>query len=141
MDLTQSVPRSPWAALDGYTWLPRMIDKARAQLAGTPGDYHYGDVAPMDRYFFHATGIGADELLTVIAENASDAAILAWVQARAPLSQAEKDAYQAKWQQHAPTNAEGAARLAARIAAAAPDRPDVVTWLDLMVVEENIERP
>jgi hypothetical protein len=95
----------------------------------------------MDRHFFQATGITADELLAVIAANDSDAAIGAWVQERAPLSQAEKDAYRDQWLHHAPTSPEGAARLAARIAAAAPDRPDVVTWLDLMVVEENIQRP
>ena len=26
------------ATLDGYVWLPRMIDKGRAKLAGTLGD-------------------------------------------------------------------------------------------------------
>ncbi len=75
MDLTRSFPRSPWLALDGYTWLPRLIDKARAHLAGTLGDYHYGDTAPMDAYFFQATGITADAFLACVATEPSDEAI------------------------------------------------------------------
>ena len=39
MDLTRDVPRSPYASLGGIVFLPRAIDKARADAAGTLGEY------------------------------------------------------------------------------------------------------
>ena len=39
MDLTKSVPRSAYEKLGGVVFLPRAIDKGRAELAGTLGDY------------------------------------------------------------------------------------------------------
>jgi hypothetical protein len=36
MDLTQTVPRSPYETLGGIVFLPRAIDKMRAHLAGRP---------------------------------------------------------------------------------------------------------
>ncbi|MBI5777374.1 MAG: DUF5069 domain-containing protein, partial [Nitrospirae bacterium] len=41
MDLRKNYPRSPREKLAGYVHLPRMIDKCRASLAGTEGDYIY----------------------------------------------------------------------------------------------------
>jgi hypothetical protein len=38
-DLTAHAPRGLDADPDGYAWLPRMLDKARATLAGTAGHY------------------------------------------------------------------------------------------------------
>ena len=34
-DLTAQAPRGLDAEVEGYAWLPRMLDKARATLAGT----------------------------------------------------------------------------------------------------------
>ena len=39
MDLTCDVPRSPYDKLGGIVFLPRSIDKGRADLAGTLGEY------------------------------------------------------------------------------------------------------
>ena len=38
-NLTQRPPRSPRVRLGGYTILPRLLDKARAVIAGTAGEY------------------------------------------------------------------------------------------------------
>ena len=38
-DLAQRPPRSSRVHLGGFTILPRALDKARATLAGTNGDY------------------------------------------------------------------------------------------------------
>src|ERR1700722_18429694 len=40
-DLTAEAPRGLDAELEGYAWLPRMLDKARATLAGTAGSYRF----------------------------------------------------------------------------------------------------
>ncbi len=43
--------------LEGYAWLPRMIDKARAASAGTLGDYVHP--CPVDRRCLALLGVGA----------------------------------------------------------------------------------
>ena len=45
-DLTKRPPRSPRVRLGGLVILPRMLDKGRAAIAGTIGDYHYD--CPLD---------------------------------------------------------------------------------------------
>ena len=39
MDLTRDAPRSPYESLGGIVFVPRAIDKGRADLAGTLGEY------------------------------------------------------------------------------------------------------
>ena len=46
MDLRRRFPRSMRVILEGYAHLARMIDKCRAVLAGTEGEYVYP--CPMD---------------------------------------------------------------------------------------------
>ncbi|MGA2010039.1 MAG: DUF5069 domain-containing protein [Solirubrobacteraceae bacterium] len=45
-DLLTATPRPMDAELEGYAWLPRMLDRARATLAGTAGSYLFG--CPVD---------------------------------------------------------------------------------------------
>lgn len=39
LDLRTDIPRNPFDQIDGYAWLPRLIDKTRAYFAGTKGSY------------------------------------------------------------------------------------------------------
>ena len=48
MDLTKTHPRSPNDRLLGLPMLPRTIDKARAALDGTLGEYVYGTKSSFD---------------------------------------------------------------------------------------------
>jgi len=48
LDLTRRAPRGVLAPLGVYgAVVARMVDKCRAELAGTPGSYHYN--CPLDR--------------------------------------------------------------------------------------------
>jgi mannose-6-phosphate isomerase-like protein (cupin superfamily) len=62
------------ATLDGYAWLPRMIDKARAAQAGTLGDTVHP--CPVDRRCLALLGIDVETLGAVVARSADDAAVL-----------------------------------------------------------------
>lgn len=81
-DLTQRPPRSPRVRLGGYTILPRILDKARAVLAGTAGAYKFDN--PTDRHFFRFTGISPDDLMARVAGGGGDWEILIWVHEIAP---------------------------------------------------------
>ena len=79
-DLTQHPPRSVRVRLGGYVHLPRLLDKARAVIAGKGGDYHYN--CPLDQRFFTFTGIDPDAMLEAIKSGKSDSEMLDWVNER-----------------------------------------------------------
>jgi quercetin dioxygenase-like cupin family protein len=73
-DLAVEKPRGLDADLQGYAWLPRMLDKARATLAGTPGTYLFG--CPVDHTCLARLGISPELLLELAARYADDDAVL-----------------------------------------------------------------
>ena len=54
-DLTRDYPRSPRELLAGYVIAARTLDKCRAALNGTLGEYHFD--CPLDRRFLDFAGI------------------------------------------------------------------------------------
>lgn len=91
MDLTKSFPRSPRDRLDGIPMLPRTIDKARAFLAGTLGDYKFGDNSGYDRTLFDTLGIDAESFLDGIKQSPDDVAVVKWLHANARTVDARDD--------------------------------------------------
>ncbi|MCE9611923.1 MAG: DUF5069 domain-containing protein [Chthoniobacter sp.] len=77
LDLTQRPPRSPRVRLGGYVLLPRLLDKGRAALAGTVGDYHYN--CPLDQRVLSFLGIDAEALRAELATGKGDGEILSWI--------------------------------------------------------------
>jgi quercetin dioxygenase-like cupin family protein len=73
-DLTSEAPRGLDAELEGYAWLPRMLDKARAMLAGTAGSYLFG--CPVDHTCMARLGIAPDLVLDLAARHRDDHAVL-----------------------------------------------------------------
>jgi hypothetical protein len=83
MDLTKAYPRSPRERLDGIPMLPRTIDKARAYLNGTLGQYKFGDDSGYDRALFETLGIDAETFLAGIKHSADDESMVRWLHANA----------------------------------------------------------
>ncbi len=61
--------------LDGYVWLPRMIDKARAARAGTLGDLRHP--CPVDQACLARLGVDAETFAEVVSRRGTDEGILA----------------------------------------------------------------
>jgi mannose-6-phosphate isomerase-like protein (cupin superfamily) len=79
--MTASSPFRPMdATLDGYAWLPRMIDKARAARAGTLGDAVHP--CPVDRRTLKLLGVPFAEFTDIIGRTESDDEVLAALRAR-----------------------------------------------------------
>ena len=75
-DLTQEAPRSPRTRLGDYALMARMIDKGRATLNGTVGEYHFA--CPLDQMLFTYKGVQADDVKALLASGATDEEVLAW---------------------------------------------------------------
>ena len=80
-DLTKRPPRSTRTRLGGYVLLPRIIDKCRAVLAGTNGEFNYA--CPLDMEFFEFTSIDPADLKKQIGAGLGDTALLEWVRENA----------------------------------------------------------
>lgn len=80
-DLTKDYPRSPRELLGGFVIGGRTLDKCRAVLNGTAGEYHFN--CPLDQMFLGFAGIDADEFKAYVATGASDEEVCAWVKEHA----------------------------------------------------------
>jgi quercetin dioxygenase-like cupin family protein len=64
-------PRGLDAELDGYAWIPRMLDKARATLAGANGSYLFG--CPVDHTCMARLGVSPELVLDLAGRYPDDA--------------------------------------------------------------------
>src|SRR6516162_7240101 len=76
-DLTKDYPRSPRETLSGYVIAARTLDKCRATIMGTAGEYHFD--CPLDNFFFGFAGISANEFKDFVSTGASDEEVAAWI--------------------------------------------------------------
>ena len=139
IDLTQRPPRSARVRLGGYVILPRLLDKCRAEIAGSDGDYHYD--CPLDQRFFEFTGIDAAALKAEIAKGIGDGEALAWIIANARNKREEWDI--AQWSSFreaaAPADNESREFINEQAAAAgAAEREDIATWFDFLDVDDHV---
>jgi hypothetical protein len=137
-DLTRFPPRSPRVRLGGYVHLPRLIDKARAVLAGSNGDYHYD--CPMDKRFWTFTGIKPDAFLAEVKTGKSDGELLAYVEANASPKRhpAEIAAWSAWYEQQTPSAPESRGYFNDVHQKNAPQRGDIVTWFDWLDLDDYV---
>lgn len=137
-DLTAQPPRSPRVRLGGFVLLPRMLDKARALLAGKAGEYNYA--CPLDQQFLQFAGVEAEALKREVAAGRSDSAILDWITANA--AHRRTDAEIATWSAHqanrAPADTDSRQFFQETHAQIAPHRTDLATWFDLLDVDDFV---
>jgi hypothetical protein len=136
-DLNRRPPRSPRVQLGGYVILPRCLDKGRATIAGTAGEYHFACL--LDQQFLQFVGIEPAELRTQLEAGKSDSEILAWVNqhARHRRSPAEVDAWVRHQEKRGP-NAELQDYFGELKEKVAPQRADITSWFEILDVDDYV---
>ncbi len=97
LDLTQGPPRSFRAELDGIAYLPRAIDKTRAELpGGNLGAYLIlsDEVVTMSAMFYRKMGVTHEEFAAAVASADSEDDVAAWLRAR--IEPAQVDGWHAR---------------------------------------------
>lgn len=136
MDLRTGFPRSMKVKIAGHAHVARMIDKCRAVLAGTEGEYIYP--CPMDERLLDFTGITSDQFTAAVKANTTDEAVAAWFQQQAkPHAQAELDEWNRTLLTRGPSSPESAVKFKKYLDAIDPSRTDVTAWSDLQDLEEG----
>jgi len=78
-DLSKRAPHSPRERAGGFVIASRAVDKCRAVLAGTPGEYHYD--CPLDNMLFGFKGITGEQFKTAVQASRCYEDVGAWLQA------------------------------------------------------------
>lgn len=135
-DLTQHPPRSVRVRLGGYAHLPRLLDKARAVLAGKGGEYHYN--CPLDQLFFEFTGLNHEVFLAEIKSGKTDVQVLEWIRANVKRQRWEIVTWSAWIEQHGPGGAPGHEWIAETLKGHRSDRDDIRSFADLLDLDDFI---
>jgi len=137
-DLTQRPPRSPRVRLGGYAILPRMLDKCRALLAGTNGEYNYA--CPLDQLFLKFTGVDPEALKEQVASGRNDSELLEWINANASNrpDTIRILAWTAYVDNRVPGDTETRAFFQELHEGAAAHRKDIHTWFDLLDLDDYV---
>jgi hypothetical protein len=136
VDLTQRPPRSPRLKLGGYVVLPRMLDKGRAELNGTAGEYHFA--CPLDQRFLNFTGLKAEEINNLLQVGKSDTEVLAWIREHSKREEPEINIWSEWMTRRGPTDNEDRTHFNESVAKLAPQRDDITTWFDLLDLDDYV---
>jgi len=137
-DLTKSYPRSPRDTLAGYVIAARMLDKCRATIAGTAGEYHFD--CRLDNQFLELTGIAAEQFKTFVATGASDEEVAAWLEQHSKIKDSAQDvAWNNKLRATRPCDLpiEAQQFLEGYIPKVVPKNRPVYVWFDVYDLEEG----
>jgi hypothetical protein len=136
MDLRKSFPRSMRVKLEGYVHLARMIDKCRAVLAGTEGEYIYP--CPMDDRLLEFAGITAAQFTATVKANQTDEGIAQWFREKVkPRTHPKLDEWNEMMLKRGPSTPEKQEYFNKLRDAIDPSRTDLTSWADLQDLEEG----
>jgi hypothetical protein len=91
-DLTTEPPRSPRHLIAGYAILARCLDKGRAELNNTAGEYHFA--CPLDQMFLDFKEVKKEDIRKLLSEGSSDEAVADWLSTHGKdLTRADIDAW------------------------------------------------
>lgn len=122
--------------LEGYVHFARMIDKCRAVLAGTEGEYVYP--CPMDDRLMEFAGMTAEQFTAAVKSNQTDDAVAQWFrQTTKPHQQADIVEWNRMMLTRGPTTPEKQAAFNKYRDAVDPSRTDITSWADLQDLEEG----
>ena len=136
MDLRSSFPRSMRVKMAGYVHLARMIDKCRAVLAGTEGEYIYP--CPMDDRLMGFVGITANQFTAAVKADPSDDTVAKWFTQKAKAHPpTEFEAWNRMMLSRGPSTPKKQKYFNKLRDAVDPSRTDLAAWADLQDLEEG----
>ncbi|HEY0793248.1 MAG TPA: DUF5069 domain-containing protein [Chthoniobacterales bacterium] len=138
-NLTQRPPRSPRCRLGGYALLPRMLDKGRAEIAGTSGEFHYN--CPLDQHLINFIGFDPAALREQLAAGKGDGEILEWIKGNAKHQRTpwEVEQWSDFQQRRGPdSDSETLLYFAETVGNFTKTREDIKGWVDLLDLDDHV---
>jgi hypothetical protein len=138
-DLRVRPPRSPRCRLGGYAVLPRMLDKGRATIAGTNGEYNFD--SPGDQRILNFVGLTAVALREQLETGKGDGEILEWINTNATHQREpwEIEQWSDYMQRRGPdSDEETITFFAERVGSFTKTREDIKAWFDLLDLDDHV---
>lgn len=117
--------------------LPRTIDKARAALSDTLGEYIYGEKSSFDMSLLEFLGLAPGAFLEAVRESPDDAAMASWLESHAPKTPAEVKQFATIFLNDGDDDADRARFQERRASLPANVQGRVTGWVDLLDVAEG----
>jgi len=134
-DLTKEPPRSSRQLLGGYVHLARMTDKARARENGVNGAYIYP--CPLDKALLEFLELSEQDF-AYASKSRSDELILEWLAIHGrPRSKKQIEQWNKNMLERGPDDDAKWAYFRKVRDEADSSRTDIVTWIDLLDLEEG----
>jgi hypothetical protein len=133
-------PRSPRETMDGWSYLPRYIDKIRLHLAGKlHADYQENLGKGFDGMWLKYAGVTHEQMIEVVQKSITDGEVCDWVRCNVKKSPAEKAAHARDvLSRPKAEDAEAVARLKMRKEQSGlARRDDVKTFVDYIDADEK----
>jgi len=133
-------PRSPRETMDGWSYLPRYIDKIRLHLAGKlHADYRENFGQGFDGMWLKYAGVTHEQMIEVVKKSITDGEVCDWVRRNVKRSPAEKAAHAGDiFSRPNADNAEAVARLKMRKKESGfARRDDIQTFVDYIDADEK----
>jgi hypothetical protein len=133
-------PRSPRETMDGWSYLPRYVDKIRLHLAGKlHSDYTENFGKGFDALWLKSAGVTHEQMIEVVKNSPTDGQVCDWVRNHVKKSAAEKSAH---WQEVCTRpkadNPEGCERLKTRKQESGiAHRDEIKTFIDYIDADEK----
>ena len=113
-----------------------MLDKCRAALSGTLGDYIYP--CPMDQRLLDYAGIAPEQFTEAAAQAPTDEGMAGWFRKTAkPRSEVELEQFNEMMLTHGPDTPEKLSSFTKTRDAIDASRADITSWADLLDLEEG----
>ncbi len=133
-------PRSPRETMDGWTYLPRYIDKIRLHLAGKlHSDYVNNFGKGFDAFWLDSAGVTHEQMIEVVKNSITDGQVCDWVRQNVKKSPVDKAAHwKEMYNRPKAGDAEAEARLRMRKEQSGmAGRDDIKTSVDYIDADEK----
>jgi hypothetical protein len=139
VDLARHAPRSPYnTSLLSMIGLARLIDKGRASLSNSLGDYFYGKDSFLDSHVLKFLGISAESFQNALKDLPDDGAVLNWVQKQIDKSDTDIIDFNDKITSRGPRNTKQKSWFKKRVGGLDPNRPDITTLMAMVQLDDQI---
>jgi hypothetical protein len=133
-------PRSPRETMDGWSYLPRYVDKIRLHLAGKlHADYQENLGRGFDALWLKYAGVTHEQMIDAVNNSITDGEVCDWVRSHVKKSTADKAAH---WKDMSSRPLPGDETAQTRLnlrkeQCGAANRDDIKTFVDVIDVDEK----
>lgn len=139
VDLTRHAPRSPYdTSLMGVIGLARLVDKGRASLSHSLGEYFFGKDSFLDSHVLKFLGISADAFKNELPDLPDDGSVLNWLQEQVKKSDTDTTSFNNRITNQGPHNSRQKSWFRNRVNGLDPNRPDIETLITMVQLDDQI---